>query len=48
MLRVVIKPAVPDRASLDNEIMRLRGLDVGENSSQMAHRVQASGPRRAF
>jgi Protein of unknown function (DUF2924) len=26
--RVVIDPAVPDRASLDNEIARLRGLDV--------------------
>jgi hypothetical protein len=30
MGRVVIDPAVPDRASLDNEIARLRGLDVGE------------------
>jgi hypothetical protein len=30
MPRVVISPAVPDRASLDNEIARLRGLDVGE------------------
>jgi len=30
MPRVVIDPAVPDRASLDNEIARLRGLDVGE------------------
>ena len=30
MARVVIDPAVPDRASLDNEIARLRGLDVGE------------------
>jgi len=29
MPRVVIDPAVPDRASLDNEIARLRGLDVG-------------------
>ena len=29
MARVVIDPAVPD-ASLDNEIARLRGLDVGE------------------
>jgi hypothetical protein len=29
MLRVVIDPAVPDKASLDNEIARLRGLDVG-------------------
>jgi len=28
MLRVVIDPAVPDK--LDNEIARLRGLDVGE------------------
>ena len=28
MPRVVIGPAVPDRASLDNEIARLRGLDV--------------------
>jgi Protein of unknown function (DUF2924) len=28
MARVVIDPAVPDRASLDNEIARLRGLDV--------------------
>jgi hypothetical protein len=30
MPRVVIDPAVLDRASLDNEIARLRGLDVGE------------------
>ena len=30
MPRVLIDPAVPDRASLDNEIARLRGLDVGE------------------
>jgi Protein of unknown function (DUF2924) len=29
MPRVVIDPAAPDRASLDNEIARLRGLDVG-------------------
>jgi hypothetical protein len=28
--RVVIDPAVTDRGSLDNEIARLRGLDVGE------------------
>jgi hypothetical protein len=27
---VVIDPAVPDRELLDNEIARLRGLDVGE------------------
>jgi hypothetical protein len=30
MVRVVIDPAAPDRASLDNEIARLRGLDLGE------------------
>jgi hypothetical protein len=30
MVRVVIDPAVPDRKLLDNEIARLRGLDVGE------------------
>jgi Protein of unknown function (DUF2924) len=30
MPRVVIDPAVPDSESLDNEIARLRGLDVGE------------------
>jgi len=30
MPRVVIGPALPDRASLDNEIARLRGLDVGQ------------------
>ena len=30
MVRVVIDPAVPDRESLDNEIARLHGLDVGE------------------
>jgi Protein of unknown function (DUF2924) len=30
MPRVVIDPAVPDRASLDHEIARLRGLDVRE------------------
>ena len=30
MPRVVIGQAVPDRASLDNEIARLRGLDVGQ------------------
>ena len=30
MPRVVISPALPDRKLLDNEIARLRGLDVGE------------------
>jgi Protein of unknown function (DUF2924) len=30
MPRVVIGPAPPDRASLDTEIARLRGLDVGQ------------------
>jgi hypothetical protein len=30
MPRVVIDPAMPDQASLDNEIARLRGLDVGD------------------
>src|SRR5258706_7421334 len=30
MPRVVINPAAPDRDLLDNEITRLRGLDVGE------------------
>jgi hypothetical protein len=30
MPRAVIDPAVPDRGSLDNEIARLRGLDVGD------------------
>ncbi len=30
MPRVVIDPAVPDRDLLDNEIARLRGLNVGE------------------
>jgi hypothetical protein len=30
MARVRIDPAVPDRASLDSEIARQRGLDVGE------------------
>jgi Protein of unknown function (DUF2924) len=30
MARVVIDPAVSDKESLDNEIARLRGLDVGE------------------
>jgi len=30
MVRVVIDPAVPDREALDNEIARLRGLDVSE------------------
>jgi len=30
MPRVVIGPALPDRASLDTEIARLRGLDVGQ------------------
>ena len=30
MPRVIIDPVVPDRASLDNEIALLRGLDVGE------------------
>jgi hypothetical protein len=30
MPRVVIDLALPDRASLDNEIVRLRGLDVGQ------------------
>jgi hypothetical protein len=30
MPRVVIDPAVPDRGALNNEIARLRGLDVGD------------------
>jgi len=30
MPRVVISPAVPDRESLENEIARLRGLDIGD------------------
>ena len=30
MPRVVIDPVVPDREFLDNEIARMRGLDVGE------------------
>src|SRR5262249_57146531 len=30
MQRVVIGPALPDRAWLDNEIARLRGSDVGQ------------------
>jgi hypothetical protein len=30
MPRVVIDPAVPDRESLDIEIARMRGLDIGE------------------
>jgi Protein of unknown function (DUF2924) len=30
MRRVVIDPGMPDRGALDNEIARLRGLDVGE------------------
>jgi hypothetical protein len=30
MARVVVDPAVPDRELIDNEIARLRGLDVGE------------------
>src|SRR5258705_8725243 len=30
MARVVIDQAVPDKGSLDNEIARLRGLDVGQ------------------
>jgi hypothetical protein len=30
MPRLVIDPAVPERAWLDNEIARMRGLDVGE------------------
>jgi hypothetical protein len=34
MPRAVIDPAVPDRASLDNEIARLRDLDVGELRSR--------------
>jgi hypothetical protein len=30
MARVVIDPSAPDRDLLDNEVARLRGLDVGE------------------
>jgi hypothetical protein len=40
---VVINPAVPDRASLDNEIARLRGLDVGELRARW-HTVFRRGP----
>jgi hypothetical protein len=32
--RVVIDPAVPDRGALDNEIARLRGLDVGDQRAR--------------
>ena len=38
MARVRLDPAVADRASLDNEIARLRGLDVGELRARW-HRV---------
>src|SRR6476660_7833603 len=38
MARVRIDPALPDRASLENEIARLRGLDVGELRARW-HRV---------
>ena len=34
MARVRLDPAVPDRASLDNEIARLRGLDVARAREQ--------------
>src|SRR5947207_11786336 len=34
MPRVKIGPAIPDRKSLDVEIARLRGLDVGELRSR--------------
>ena len=43
MPRVVIDPAVPDRTSLDNEIARLRGLDV-EELRAMAHGVRRRAP----
>jgi hypothetical protein len=43
MARVVIGPAVPDRASLDNEIARLRDLDVRELRSHW-HNVFGRGP----
>src|SRR5262249_6142259 len=43
MPRVVIGPALPDRASLDNEIARLRDLDVRELRSR-SHNVFGRRP----
>jgi Protein of unknown function (DUF2924) len=43
MPRVVIDPTVPDRELLDNEIARLRGLDIEE----LRARWHTAFPRRA-
>ena len=44
MARVVINSAGAEREALDTEIARLRGLDIGELRSPMAHGVPAAGP----
>jgi hypothetical protein len=44
MPRVVIDPAVPDREFLDNEIARLRGLDVGELRARWHTALRRAAP----
>src|SRR5439155_15891323 len=44
MPRVVIDRAVADGASLDNEIARLRGLDVGELRARLHTMCRRVGP----
>jgi hypothetical protein len=44
MARVVIDPAVPDRELLDNEIARLRGLDVGELRARWHTVIRRAAP----
>jgi len=46
MPRVVIDPAVPDRESLDNEIARLRGLDVGDLRARWHTVFRRAAPRQ--
>jgi Protein of unknown function (DUF2924) len=45
MPRVVIDPAVPDRELLDNEIARLRGLDVGDLRARWHTVFRRAAPR---
>jgi Protein of unknown function (DUF2924) len=46
MPRVVIDPAAPDRESLDNEIARLRGLDVGDLRARWHTVLRRAAPPR--
>jgi hypothetical protein len=46
MPRVTIDPALPDRELLDNEIARLRGLDVGDRRARWHTVFRRAAPPR--